>query len=117
MHELLFSQFVSCYYRLKPRDRHDFYITETESTNQRGVGPDSSDALVGTNDIKAPTSMILTNGVVMKKRTQGRPAVPMLQSSNILGPYGNCLLFNVWERLEDVHESQTHEESQRCQEM
>ena len=45
--------------------------------------------------------MMLQNGKIMKKRTEGK-AVPLLLFAGRLGRHGNQLMWSAWEYLEDL---------------
>ena len=68
-----------------------------------GLGPDSSDKLVGDEHLMAPQCMQLTNGVVMVKRS-GKNAVLHLQYDGKARRHGNQLLWSPWQFLEEIRD-------------
>ena len=77
---------------------------------QTDVGPDSDGQVIGMENLAAPQCMKLSNGTVMQRRT-GQPAVLHLLYSGAPGRFGNKLLWEPWQYLEDVRENQAEEET------
>ena len=75
------------------------------------VGPDSDGLIAGT-DVAAPQAIKLTDGRIMKRRSRGAFAVPLLLHSGTTSKHGNQLLFQPWSYLEDVSGIQDEEETQ-----
>ena len=77
---------------------------------QTDVGPDSDGQVIGMGNLAAPQCMKLSNGTVMQRRT-GQPAVLHLLYSGAPGRFGNELLWEPWQHLEDVRGNQAEEET------
>ena len=60
----------------------------------------------------APKAMQLSNMIVMKRRTRDLP-VPLLMFSNALDNYGEQVLFQPWDTLEQLTNVRTEEEGRQ----
>ena len=103
MRNMTFAQFIVEYYKKQP---HQKVVIDPNS----GLGEESEDQVVGTEEM-APKAMQLTNMIVMKRRTKGRP-VPLLMFSNLLDNYGHKALFQPWSSLEELSGTRTEQEDQ-----
>ena len=74
-----------------------------------GLGEESRDPVVGSEEM-APKAMQLNNMIVMKRRTRNLP-VPLLMFNNALDNYGEQVLFQPWDSLEQLTNVRTEEES------
>ena len=97
---------LACKYRvLKPsQDRKAYERAVGEIDPLTNVGPESSTTIAGTINW-APTSIKLSNGMIMVKRSAAG-AVPHLLFSGALDRYSNTLLFSPWRELESIHVDQ-----------
>ena len=75
-----------------------------------GLGPDSTDMVVGTRNTSAPQCMQLKNDEIMVRRG-GQKAVLHLQYSGKTSKHGNQLLWSCWQHLEEVTGVQAEEET------
>lgn len=92
---------LACDYRLLHPSDHGFEEAKNSIDDETGIGPDSFDLVAGTIGNLAPKAMMLQNGKIMKKRTEGK-AVPLLLFAGRLGRHGNQLMWSAWEYLEDL---------------
>ena len=76
-----------------------------------GLGEESTDPVVGSEEM-APKAMQLSNMIVMKRRTRDLP-VPLLMFSNALDNYGEQVLFQPWDTLEQLTNVRTEEEGRQ----
>ena len=74
-----------------------------------GLGEESRDPVVGSEEM-APKAMQLNNMIIMKRRTRNLP-VPLLMFNNALDNYGEQVLFQPWDSLEQLTNVRTEEES------
>ena len=103
--DMPFGQFLVEFYRKKSNQ-------EVTVDPISGVGADSDDFIVG-GETKVPVSMKLSNGVLMKKRSEKPKPVPLLMRNNSLDSYGERLLFGTWRSLGDLHQPQSEAERER----
>ena len=61
---------------------------------------------------EAVVQIKLTDGRILKRRSQGAFAVPLLLHSGTISQHGNQLLFEPWAHLEDVSGIQDEEETE-----
>ena len=100
-----FAFFATKYYRKRPEVRS---IINPESN----VGGESGEQ-VARGGCLAPLFLKLSNGIIMKKRSDGSYLVPLLQPSHCLDNYGERLLFKPWRSVDELtHESSEEERAQ-----
>ena len=90
----------------------DGYKKARSSINEETqVGPDSDGLIAGT-DVAATKAIKLTDGRILRRRSRGAFAVPLLLHSGTISKHGNQLLFQPWAHLEDVSGIQDEEETE-----
>ena len=108
MKHMTFAQFVISYYRKKPRQQA---IIDPETD----VGEESLEPIVGGGDLMAPLSMKLSNGIIMKKRSDPSTQVPLLLHNNAIDSYGERMLFQPWRNFAELVEDQSVEDKEEQQ--
>ena len=110
MSRMVLGQLASRYRLLWPSDNG--YEKAKNSINEdTSIGHGTDELVAGTCDIAAPETMMLKNGKLMKRR-QGQHAVPDLLFSGCSSKHGNQLMWDHWQRLEDVKGEQDEEETE-----
>ena len=110
MSRMVLGELASRYRLLWPSDRG--YEKAKNSINEdTSIGHETDELVAGTCDIVAPETMMLKNGKLMKRR-QGQHAVPDLLFSGCSSKHGNQLMWDRWQRLEDVKGEQDEEETE-----
>ena len=110
MNIMCLAQLLKEYHLLHPSK--DGYEKATSGICEEAqVGPDSDGLIAGT-DVAAPKAIKLTDGRILKRRSQGAFAVPLLLYSGTISMHGNQLLFEPWAHLEDVGGIQDEEETE-----
>ena len=100
-----FAFFSTRYYRKRPEQRS---VVDPHSN----VGGESEDPVAG-GAFMGPLFLKLSNGIIMKKRSDGSYLVPLLQPSHCLDNYGERLLFKPWRSVDELtHESSEEERAQ-----
>ena len=102
---MTFAQFALGYYRKRAQQK---VIIDPEL----GIGKGSEEPIVGGGDLRAPTSMILSNNIIMKKRSDTSNAVPLLLNYNALDSYGERMMFQPWRTLQELVEDQSEEDKE-----
>ena len=101
--EMRLSQFACEYYLLKPSDS-GYEKTKSKIDTERKVGPNTTDAIVGSTNSFAPQSIMVKGEQILKRREHVEAnAVPHLLYSGMLDNYGNQLLWTPWDQLETVN--------------
>ena len=105
MEEMTFAQFLISYYRMKPRQQAiiDPYTD---------VGGETEDPIIGAHG-KLPSSMRLSNGIIMKKRSDPSKHVPLLLQYKEINDYGSRLMFQPWRQLEELIGDQSNEDKRK----
>ena len=112
MKNMVLGEFASKYRRIKPGG-NGLQAAKDKIDPETGLGPDSSDKLVGENHLMAPRCMQLTNEDVMVKRS-GKNAVLHLLYDGKARRHGNQLLWSPWQFLEEIKDQDQDEtEEQR----
>ena len=106
MEPMTFAEFVITYYRKTSRQEA---VIEPHS----GVGEDSGELVVGGGNLRAPTSMKLSNNIIMKRRSDKSRLVPLLLQCNTLDNYGERMLFQPWRNFEELVEGQEEEDKEQ----
>ena len=107
---MVLGQLLSQYKLLWPSDNG--YAKARESIDDiTTVGPDSDQRVAGTREVAAPQTILLSNGKIMKRRTNGI-AVPLILPSGSIGKLGNQLMWTPWRFLENVTGDQDEEETE-----
>ena len=101
MRNMTFAQFAVQYY--KKRSEQKVVIDPIS-----GLGEESTEPLIGSDEM-TPKAMQLTNMVIMKQRSRNLP-VPLLMLANGLDNYGEQVLFQPWDVLEQLTSDRTEEE-------
>lgn len=99
--------FASSYRKIKPGG-HGFQSAKDRINPGTGVGPDSSEKLVGDDHLMAPQCMELTNGDVMVKRS-GKSAVLHFLYDGKTRRHGNQVLWSSWMFLEKIRDQEVVE--------
>ena len=107
MEAMTFAQFLISYYRKDPRQ-------QTIIDPHTGVGCETEDPIIGA-DGKLPTSMRLSNGIIMKKRSDPSKHVPLLLQCKEINDYGRRLMFKPWRQLDELVEYQSDEDKRKQQ--
>ena len=106
---MVLGQLLSQYKLLWPSDNG--YAKARESIDDvTKVGPDSDQRVAGTPEVAAPQTILLANGKIMKRRTNGI-AVPLILPSGSIGKLSNQLMWTPWRFLENVTGDQDDEET------
>ena len=106
--KLTFAQFVLLYYKKKPHHKAIVYPGSD-------IGEESDVPIVG-GETNAPVCMKLSNGIIMKKRSEKNLPVPLLSPSNTLDKFGERMLFRPWRTLEELLHEDTEEEQRQLME-
>ena len=77
---------------------------------QSKLGSNSNQLVAGARNIRAPETMMLLNGGVMKRRTNA--AALNLSNEGIRNKYVSMLLWSPWTELERVNDEQDHDETE-----
>ena len=101
MRSMTLAQFAVQYYK---KQSHQKAVIDPIS----GLGEESTEPVIGSDEL-APKAMQLTNMVIMKRRTRDMP-VPLLMLTNALDNYGEQVLFQPWDALEQLTSDRTEEE-------
>ena len=72
------------------------------------IGQESNETIVG-GETCAPTSMKLSNKIIMKKRSDRSKPISLLLPLNTLDDYGQCLLFQPWRTAAELIIESTEE--------
>ena len=108
---MVLGYFASNYRRIKPGG-NGLQAAKDKIDPATGLGPDSSDKVVGDEHLMAPQCMQLTNGDVMVKRS-GKNAVLRLLFDGKARRHGNQVLWSPWQRLEEIRDQdQIQDETQ-----
>ena len=107
MEMMTFAQFGISYYRLNPRQ-------QATIDPHTGVGRETMEQIIG-GDGKLPTSMRLSNGIIMKKRSSPSKHVPLLLHYKEIDDYGSRLMFQPWRHLEELVLDQSGEDKRKQQ--
>ena len=110
MNIMCLAQLLKEYHLLHP-SREGYEKARSGICEEAQVGPDSDGLIAGT-DVAAPQAIKLADGRIMKRRSQGAFAVPLLLHSGTTSKHGNQLLFQPWAHLEDVSGIQDEEETE-----
>ena len=102
MENMVLGEFASKYRRIKPGG-NGLQTAKDKIDPDTGVGPDSSDRVVGEEHLMAPQCMQLANEEVMVKRS-GKNAVLHLLYDGEAGRHGNQLLWSPWKFLEEIRD-------------
>ena len=102
---MTFAQFFVDYYR---KQVHQQVVINPES----GVGKESEHMIVG-GQLRAPTCIKLSNGVIMNKRKGQSKPVPMFLKQNTLDNLGERLLFLPWSNLDELHQRLSEDEEEK----
>ena len=108
---MLLGQFISEYWKVE-KDKNSYVTTMNKVNRDTGLGPDSSEIIVGTDRTPAPQCMLLTGDIFMKRRSHGKKAIPNLINSPVVDHYVSQLLWSNWRHLEEVDGVQTEIETQ-----
>ena len=92
---------LACEYRLLMPSDNCFETAKNSINEETNVGPNSSDLVAGTRNTFAPKAMRLANDKIMKKRTDDK-VVPHLLFSGMMSRHGSQLMWDPWQKLEDV---------------
>ena len=114
LRNMVLGFFASNYRRIQPGG-NGLQAAKDSIDPGTGLGPDSSDKVVGDEYLMAPQCMQLTNGDVMVKRS-GKNAVLHLLHDGKARKHGNQLLWIPWQFLEDIREQDgdvTEEQNRR----
>ena len=103
MEALTFAQFVVSYYRMNPRQ-------PAIIDPQTGVGKETTELIVGGADMTLPMYMRLSNGIIMKKRSDPSKMVPVLLQNREIYDYGSRLLFQPWRNVGELVEDQSDDD-------
>jgi hypothetical protein len=104
------GQFAS-EYRLLSND-HGYEKTKNSIDGETRVGPNTRDAIFGTDGGYAPQSMMVKGEKILKRRENGSKAVLHFLYSGTLDRYGNQLLWTPWDQLENVSGDQDEYETE-----
>ena len=99
MSNMVFGFFASKYRRMWPSG-NGFEAAKNKIDPSTGLGPDSTEKIVGDDDLMAPQCMQLSNEVVMVKRAKG--AVLHCLFDGKTGRHGNQVLWESWRYLEEI---------------
>lgn len=99
-------------YRLLERAAKETETTRGKINDQTSLGVPSSSLVAGTVDTVAPQAMMMENGRIMVRRSQGSKAVIQLLRHGTSSKYANCLLWNPWQYLEEIGAGQEDEETE-----
>ena len=105
---LTFAQFVISYYRMRPSQ-------QAIIDPQTGVGRETAEVVVGGGGVSLPTFMRLSNGIIMKKRSDPSKMVPVLLNTREIDDYGSRLLFQPWRNVEELVEGVSDDDKRRQQ--
>ena len=111
---MLLGQFASEYRKIQ-KGGCGLQSAKDKIDPRTGLGPDSSDKLVGDEHLMAPQCMQLTNEDIMVKRS-GKKAVLHFLYDGKTGRHGSQLLWSPWQFLEeirDVNQDQVETEEQK----
>ena len=97
-----FAFFATRYYRKRPEQQS---IVDPQSN----VGRDSGEP-VARGGCMAPLFIKLSNGIIMKKRSDGSHLLPLLQPSQCVDNYGERLLFKPWRSVNELIQESSEEE-------
>ena len=112
MREMRLGQ-LACEYRLISASDCGYEKTKSLIDSDRKVGPNTTDAIVGTTNSFAPQSIMVKGEKILKRRENAEAnAVPHLLYSGMLDSYGNQLLWTPWDQLETVNGDQDENETQ-----
>ena len=104
---------LACEYRLISASDCGYEKTKSLIDSDRKVGPNTTDAIVGTANSFAPQSIMVKGEKILKRRENAEAnAVPHLLYSGMLDSYGNQLLWTPWDQLETVNGDQDENETQ-----
>ena len=107
---MVLGQLLSQYKLLWPSDNG--YARARESIDDvTKVGPDSDQRIAGTPEVAAPHTILLANGKIMKRRSNGI-AVPLILPSGYVGKLGSQLMWTPWRFLENVTGDQEDQETE-----
>ena len=111
MKNMVLGYFASNYRRIKPGG-NGLQAARDKIDPSTGLGPDSSDKMVGDEYLMAPQCMQLTNEDVMVMRS-GRNAVLHLLFDGKARRHGSQLLWSPWQFLEEIGvENQDQDETE-----
>ena len=102
MSNMVFGFFASNYRRMRPSG-NGFEAAKNKIDPSTGLGPDSTEKIVGDDDLMAPQCMKLTNEVLMIKRS-GRDAVLHFLYDGKARKHGNQVLWESWQFLEEIRD-------------
>ena len=105
MHAITLAQFAITYYKTNPSQPA---IIDT----QTGVGRETGQAIVGGGDLSLPMYMRLSNGVIMKKRSDPSRHALLLLKYKETDDYGSRLMFQPWSTLEELAGNQNDEDKE-----
>ena len=103
MQAITFAQFAISFYKMNPRQPS--IIDE-----QTGVGRETDEPIVGGGDLTLPTYMRLSNGIIMKKRSDPSRHVLLLLKYRETDDYGSRLMFQPWSEIGDLAGNQNDED-------
>ena len=111
MKNMVLGYFASNYRRIKPGG-NGLQAARDKIDPSTGLGPDSSDKMVGDEYLMAPQCMQLANEDVMVKRS-GKHAVLHLLFDGKARRHGSQLLWSPWQFLEEIGvENQDQDETE-----
>ena len=96
MHGMRLGQLAS-EYRLMQRNSKETEAMRGKIDDRTGLGLSSSSLVAGTEETLAPQAMMMTNGRIMAKRSNGSKAVIHLLVHGTTSKYVNCLLWSPWQ--------------------
>ena len=109
MKQMTLGQFASEYIQLRQgRDGYEAALSTIDE--QSKLGTNSNQLVAGTGDLRAPETMMLLNGGVMKRRTKA--AALNLPNGGKRNKYVTMLLWSPWTELERVNGEQDQDETE-----
>ena len=109
MKQMTLGQFASEYIQLR-QGRHGYEAAMSTIDEQSKLGTSSDQLVAGTRDVRAPETMMLLNGGVMKRRTKA--AALNLPNAGKRNKYITMLLWSPWTELERVNGEQDQDETE-----
>ena len=110
LHNMMLGQFASEYRMIKPGG-NGLQSAKDKIDPGTGLGPDSSDEVIGDENLMAPQCMQLINEDIMAKRS-GKKAILHLLYDGRTRRHGSQLLWTPWQFLEQIgNENQDQDET------
>ena len=110
---MVLGYFASAYRRIKPGG-NGLQAAKDKIDPGTGLGPDSSEKVVGDGHLMAPQCMQLTNEDIMVKRS-GKNAILHPLYDGRTRRHGSRLLWSPWQLLEQITDENQDEEEIRDQ--